>query len=93
MRTINKRELNHRTAAVLNQVTSTGEPVAVTERGVPKWRIAPFDEPGDGLARAAREGRLTRASAAHGTWPQPARLGKMTPEEISRLIAEMKGDR
>ncbi|MDR0594551.1 MAG: type II toxin-antitoxin system Phd/YefM family antitoxin [Bifidobacteriaceae bacterium] len=93
MRTVNKRELNHRTAAVLDQVARTGEPVAVTDRGVPKWRITPFDEPGDGLARAAREGRLTRASAAPGNWPQPARLGKMTPEDLSRLIADMKSER
>jgi antitoxin (DNA-binding transcriptional repressor) of toxin-antitoxin stability system len=67
--------------------------VTVTERGVPKWRITPFDEPNDPLARAARAGRLTRAPAPPRPWRQPDQPTDMTAEAVTRLIAEMKDDR
>jgi antitoxin (DNA-binding transcriptional repressor) of toxin-antitoxin stability system len=38
MKSISKRELNQNTAQVLEGV-GIGEPVIVTERGVPRWRI------------------------------------------------------
>ncbi|MDR1266332.1 MAG: type II toxin-antitoxin system prevent-host-death family antitoxin [Propionibacteriaceae bacterium] len=93
MRTVNKRELNHRTAQVLDHVATTGEPVTVTERGVPKWRVEPFGEARDPYARAIQEGRITPASNRSSAWPPPPRAGRRTSADVSRLIAEMKGDR
>ena len=59
MPTVTKRELNQRTAAVLDQVTDAGD-VVVTERGKPRWRVSTARNDDTALTRLEREGRYRR---------------------------------
>ncbi|MDR1798853.1 MAG: type II toxin-antitoxin system prevent-host-death family antitoxin [Bifidobacteriaceae bacterium] len=92
MATITKRTLNHQTAAVLESVATTGRPVTVTERGVPKWQIVALTTGGDDPYTAAlREGRLTPRAERPRAWPPRRATGRSTAE-IDRIIAQLKGD-
>lgn len=96
MPTITKRELNQRTAAVLDQVTDTDD-VVVTERGKPRWRISAIREPEpesvlERLDRLEREGRLIPAKANPAPWPSHPGGPTYTSAEFDALLDEMKGD-
>lgn len=64
MKTISKRELNQQTAHVLDAV-SIGQPVVVTERGVPRWRIEAVESSGDTVSRLDRWMRSSSNRAAN----------------------------
>jgi antitoxin (DNA-binding transcriptional repressor) of toxin-antitoxin stability system len=94
MKEITKRELNQQTAQVLAEVR-TGEPILVTERGVPRWRIEAVDGVSDPVARLRAAGRIIPASEHPMPWP--ADWGRethgRTPADVDALLDEMRGDR
>lgn len=90
MKTISKRELNQQTAHVLDAV-SAGQPVLVTERGVPRWRIEALETCGDPVARLRSGGRITPAKAKPAPWP--AAKPRYTISQVDALFAESRGDR
>lgn len=91
MRTFSKRDLNHRTAAVLEQVTDTDD-VVVTERGKPRWRVSTVRDRDTGLERLEREGRYTPPSADPAPWPGRPGGPAYTGAEADALLDEMRGD-
>lgn len=91
MRTITKRELNQRTAAVLEQVTDTDD-VVVTERGKPRWRVSTVRDQDTTLARLEREGRYTPPSSEPAPWPSHPGGPAYTGAEADALLDEMRGD-
>jgi len=90
MGTVTKRELNQRTADVLAEVT-TGEPVTVTERGVPRWRIEAFDPAADPVAQLEAQGRISPRKSDPAPWPSNGEHG-YTHADIDRLLADTRGD-
>ncbi len=93
MKTISKRELNQQTARVLADVHD-GEPVLVTERGVPRWRIEAADVAIDPLARLRAQGRLIPHKKNPPPWPknwERERRGR-TPADVDALFKDMRGD-
>lgn len=93
MKTISKRELNHQTARVLSGVRE-GEPVVVTERGVPRWRIESIDAAADPVARLRAQGRITAAAKNPPPWPTwtEQEKARYTPAGIDALHTDMRGN-
>lgn len=91
MRTITKRELNQRTAAMLDLVTDT-EDVVVTERGKPRWLVSTVREQETGLARLEREGRYTPPSSTPAPWPDHPGGPAYTDAQVEALLDEMRGN-
>lgn len=94
MKTINKRELNQQTARVLAGVRE-GEPVVVTERGVPRWRIEVADSGTDPVARLRAQGRIVPPRKIPMPWPDDWGQGHQgrTPADVDALLDEMRGER
>lgn len=91
MQTISKRELNQRTAAVLELVTET-EDVVVTERGKPRWRVSVVRAQDTVLARLEREGRYAPPASAPAAWPSHPGGQRYTDAQVDALLDEMRGD-
>lgn len=91
MRRITKRELNQRTAAVLDLVTGTDD-VVVTERGEPRWRVSTVREQDTPLVRLEREGRYTPPSSMPAPWPRHPGGPAYTSSQADALLGEMRGD-
>ncbi len=102
MRTVTMTEFNQRVSAITREVTETGEPVQITNRGTVVLHIAPGPAPVDEMpkARNGRE-RLEQLRAMgmivpHGkyeqTWPGK-NTRKYTREEVDALIKEMRSER
>lgn len=91
MKMVTKRELNQRTAAVLDQVTHTDD-IVVTERGKPRWRISAVREPDTALGRLEREGRYTPAAPDPTPWPRHPGGRAYSEAETDALLDEMRGD-
>lgn len=94
MREISKRELNQQTAQVLAEVRA-GEPVLITERGVPRWRIEAVEGFADPVARLRAAGRIIPASEHPMPWPDDwgRQARGRTPADVDALLEEMRGDR
>lgn len=90
MTTISKRELNQRTAAVLDQVTDTQD-VVVTERGKPRWTVSAVRDRDTVLGRLEREGRYTPPSSEPAPWPSTPGGPVYTQSEADALLDEMRG--
>lgn len=90
MKTISKRELNQQTAHVLGTV-SVGQPVLVTERGVPRWRIEVVESSCDPVDRLRSVGRITTAKAKPAPWP--VAKPRYTPAQVDALFAKSRGER
>ena len=88
---VTKRELNQRTAAVLDQVTDTDD-VVVTERGKPRWRVSMVRDRDTALARLEREGRYTPPASEPAPWPRHPGGTAYTEAEVGALLDEMRGD-
>jgi antitoxin (DNA-binding transcriptional repressor) of toxin-antitoxin stability system len=87
-----KRDINHRTAQVLDQIAAERAPAVITERGTPRWRIEPILPPSASpLEQAIRDGRVQPRSDYPPPWP-PRRPSDRTSEQIDQLVAEIKGD-
>ncbi|GAA1480643.1 hypothetical protein GCM10009624_10830 [Gordonia sinesedis] len=91
MRTITKRELNQRTAAVLDQVTETDD-IVVTERGRPRWRLSAVRDGDTTLTRLERAGRYTPPAADPAPWPAHPGGPTYTDDEADSILDEMRGD-
>lgn len=91
MRTVTKRELNQNTAEVLSRVTD-GEPLVVTERGRPRWRVTVAHQAESMLERLEHEGRFTPAAASPTAWPQSPGGPPYTTAEADELLEAMRGD-
>lgn len=91
MRRVTKRELNQRTAAVLDQVTDTDD-VVVTERGKPRWRVSTVRHNDTPLARLEREGRYTPPSSTPAPWPRRPGGPAYTEDQADALLDELRGD-
>ncbi len=91
MEMITKRELNQRTAQVLDRVTDTDD-VVVTERGMPRWRVSAFREPDTALARLEREGRYAAPAAEPAPWPRHPGGPAYSTAEADALLDEIRGD-
>lgn len=93
MKQISKRELNQQTARVLADVRE-GEPVLVTERGVPRWRIEAADASADPMARLRAQGRIIPRKKNLPAWPKnwERRGGSRTPSDVDALLDDMRGD-
>lgn len=94
MKQISKRELNQQTARVLAGVRED-EPVLVTERGVPRWRIEAADASADPMARLRAQGRIIPRKKNLPAWPKDwERRGRSrTPADVDALLEDMRGDR
>lgn len=94
MKTISKRELNQQTARVLACVRED-EPVWVTERGVPRWRIEAADTTADPMARLRAQGRIIPPRKTPTPWPADweQQRGDRTPADVDALLESMRGDR
>lgn len=91
MKTVTKRELNQRTAAVLDQVTETDD-IVVTERGKPRWRVSAVREQDTALARLEREGTYTPPVSTPAPWPRHPGGPAYTAAEADTLLDELRGD-
>lgn len=91
MARVTKRELNQRTAAVLDQVTDA-EDVVVTERGMPRWRVSAFRGQGSRLAQLESEGRYTPAASNPASWPSRPGGPIYTDAQVEALLDEISGD-
>ncbi len=93
MKAISKRELNQQTARVLAEVRED-EPVYVTERGVPRWRIEATDGTADPLERLRAQGRVTTHKAHPMAWPEDwaQRAQGRTPADVDAALAATRGD-
>ncbi len=93
MKQISKRELNQQTARVLAEVRD-GEPVLVTERGVPRWRIEVADASADPMERLRAQGRIIPRKENLPAWPKhwKRRGESRTPSDVDALLADMRGD-
>ena len=91
MQTVTKRELNQRTAAVLDQVTDTHD-IVVTERGKPRWRVSTVRDQDTALARLEREGRYTPPASEPAPWPRDPGGPAYAETEVDALLDEMRGD-
>lgn len=91
METVTKRDLNQRTAAVLDQVIETGE-IIVTERGEPRWRVSAYRSQDAPLARAERQGRYTPPASTPTSWPSRPGGRAYESADVEALLDEMKGD-
>ncbi|MGL5819084.1 MAG: hypothetical protein ACRCYR_16080 [Phycicoccus sp.] len=91
MQAITKRELNQRTAAVLDQVTDLND-VVVTERGTPRWRVSTVRDLDTALDRLEREGRYTPPAAEPAPWPRRPGGPAYTDADVDALLDEMRGD-
>ncbi len=91
MQTVSKRELNQRTAAVLDQVTDTDD-VVVTEQGKPRWRVSVVRDRDTALARLEREGRYTPPTSDPAPWPSRPGGPAYTEADADALLDEMRGD-
>lgn len=89
MRTISKRELNQKTAQVLDAITA-GQAVVVTERGVARWRIEAVKSSGDVIARLRAEGRITPAKRKPAPWPDSK--PRYTSARVDALFRESRGE-
>lgn len=94
MKEISEGALNQRTAEVLAAVRA-GEPVLVTERGIPRWRIEAVEVETDPVARLRAAGRITPASENPMPWPADCEteMHGRTPADVDALLEEMRGDR
>lgn len=91
MDTVTKRDLNQRTASVLDRVTTAGE-VIVTERGVPRWRVSVFYRHDAPLARLEHDGRYTPPAVTPTPWPSHAGGPVYTDAQVEALLDELRGD-
>ena len=91
MQKVTKRELNQRTAAVLDDVTETNE-VVVTERGKPRWKVSAVRRDDTALARLEREGRYTPPIANPTRWPSAPGGPTYTDSAAEKLLDEMRGE-
>lgn len=91
MRTVTKRELNQRTAAVLDLITDTDN-IVITERGKPRWQVSMVHEQDTTLARLEREGRYTPPAAEPAPWPSHPGGPKYTRAEADALLDDLRGD-
>lgn len=86
-----KRDLNQRTASVLDQVTE-GSDVVVTERGEPRWQVSRFRGHTAPLVRMERDGRYTPPASVPTPWPSDPGGPRYTDTEVGALLDEMHGD-
>lgn len=92
-RTFTKRELNQKTAAVLNMASKDCD-VIITERGKPRWRIV-FDEnpPITYLERLEILGLITPKNPNPRPWPEHPGGPTYTEDEVMDVLDELRGDR
>ncbi|MGL5928118.1 MAG: type II toxin-antitoxin system Phd/YefM family antitoxin [Dermatophilaceae bacterium] len=90
MQKVTKRELNQRTAAVLDQVTEVND-VVVTERGTPRWRVSTVRDPDTPLDRLERGGRYTPPAPEPAPWPRRPGGPAYTDAEVDALLDEIRG--
>lgn len=93
MKQISKRELNQQTSRVLAGVRE-GEPVLVTERGVPRWCIEATTGETDPVARLKARGRIIPHKDHPMAWPKDwakYRRGRK-PADVDALLDDMRGD-
>ncbi|PRZ41005.1 prevent-host-death family protein [Antricoccus suffuscus] len=88
---VSKRDLNQHTASVLDRVIETGD-VVVTERGVPRWRVSPFQGQDAPLGRMEHDGRYTPPTPTPAPWPSSPGGPKYTDADVDALFDEMHGD-
>lgn len=88
---VTKREVNQRTAAVLDQVTEADD-VVVTERGTPRWRVSAFRDQSSRLARMEREGRYSLPTPNPAHWPTEPRRADVYRCSVEALLDEMSDD-
>lgn len=93
MRTVSKRELNHRMAAILDEV-ARGETITVTERGRARWVIAAHSaEHETTLDRLERDGLYVPAASAPLPWPAQPGGPAYTDEDVDVLLDDVRGER
>lgn len=92
MKTVSKRELNQQTARVLAEVAA-GEPVVVSDRGVPRWRIDVIDVHPDPVERLRIEGRITAAKRQPRAWTTDREARRYTPAQVDALLDEVREER
>ena len=89
---VSLRELNQRSGRIIAQVTESGRPVTVTDRGRPIAQIVPIRDDETWYGRMVREGKVRRAA---DDWALPARRWG-TPEGFDLeqfLLGEREEDR
>ncbi|WP_102159667.1 type II toxin-antitoxin system Phd/YefM family antitoxin [Zhihengliuella halotolerans] len=91
MKSISKRDLNQKTAEVLDRISAEDEPVLVTERGKPRWRIEPVDGHTDLWDKLRAEGRLSSPKSVETPWPTE-NPGDYTQAEVDVLLDWAKGE-
>ena len=91
MRTFSKRDLNQRTADVLDAVSDIND-VIVTERGKPRWRVTTVRDVDTALVRLEREGRYTPPVPDPAPWPTTPGGPEYTTDEVDALIDDLRGD-
>lgn len=92
MHSVTKRELNQRTASVLDGVTATDDAV-ITERGEPRWRISAYGGgPQSALERMQRDGRYTAPRSAPAPWPERPDGPRYCDADVTALLDEMRGN-
>ena len=93
MKTFTKRELNQKTAEVLNALESGEDLIVITERGEEKYEIRRRETSLDPLERLEAQGLITPAHPNPAPWPPYEPSPTPDPERVDRLIEEMKGER
>lgn len=93
MKTFTKRDLNQRTAEVLGALDSGEDTIVITERGEEKYEIRRRIPQVDHLEQLRRSGMLIPASENPAPIPPIDYDAPQSPERVSRLADEIKGDR
>ncbi|WP_120005129.1 hypothetical protein [Nesterenkonia muleiensis] len=92
MKTFTKRDLNQKTAEVLNALELGEDLIIITERGEEKYEIRRREPSLDPLERLRRSGMLIPPSDNPPPMPPIDYDRPRNPERVDRLIDEMKGD-
>lgn len=86
------REFKARLSDYLRR-SQAGEEVRITDRGTPRWKLVPVDEPEDVLARGAREGWISAAGArSRPPLHEPRPFPPLPGRSASRELQEDRGE-
>jgi antitoxin (DNA-binding transcriptional repressor) of toxin-antitoxin stability system len=91
MATIPVRDLNQRTAQVLEEITASGRTAQVTKNGIVRWHIMPVPaQPASRLDALIRAGLATRPEATLPlpSGPRPVPSGR----DVAELLDELDGE-
>lgn len=87
MRTVNRRELNHHSGRILDEVLDTGEPVEVTTRGRESVVISPRPAPTSVYEDWKRRGLVVPGTGRLDEAPRAS-----SPRSVEEILGSIRSD-